>query len=443
MPFDPVGRARRWNARWRPIVPILVAEFVSVMGFGALLPVLPLYVVDQGVDTVTLGVILAAWPAARLIFEPVFGWLADRTSRRGLMLGGLAVLTVATLLPLAFHGPLELLILRFVSGLGVSMYDPAARGTIVEETEEDERGEAFGLYSSAQMGGFIFGPVIGAVGASVVGSFAFAFVAAGVGCIIAFGYLLFAFHPRARADSAAGPGLRRTPVIEGSYAEYGTDSPEVAQRAIAASRTAAPIQAPLSALWNRPFVAALVMNFGIYFAIGVYEVVWALYLQGLGGSVEWIGVTYVLFAVPVVFLAPLAGRLVDRHGATPFVIVPGLLVAACGVLYAIAWEPLLPGAIIVVEGGAEAFLGPALYAVLAIGTPAGRSSTAQGIYGSAGTVAFIVSSLAAGWLFAIDEPYPFLFFAAVVVGTTVAFWLITRGVRLAAEPTPSLEGVPT
>ena len=437
MTFDPIGRARRWNDRWRPIVPIFVAEFMAVVGFGALLPVLPLYVIDQGVDTVTLGVILAAWPAARLVSEPVFGWLADRTSRRGLMLAGLVVLTVATLLPLAFHGPIELFILRFVSGLGVSMYDPAARGTIVEETEEDERGEAFGLYSSAQMGGFIFGPVIGAVGASVVGSFAFAFVAAGVGCIVAFVYLAIAFHPRARGSGAPLGTTRRPPQIEGSYAEYGSDSPEVAQRAAEASRSQAATQAPLRALWNRPFVAALVMNFGIYFAIGVYEVVWALYLQGLGGSVEWIGVTYVLFALPVVFLAPLAGRLVDRHGATRYVLVPGVLVAACGVLYAVAWEPLLPGAIIVVEGGAEAFLGPALYAVLAIGTPLGRASTAQGIYGSAGTVAFIVSSLAAGWLFAIDEPYPFVFFSIVVIGATAAFWLITRGVRLTAEPTAS------
>ena len=82
MPFDPIGRMRRWSDRWRRIVPILVAEFMAVVGFGALLPVLPLYVVEQGVDTTTLGIILAAWPAARLIFEPVFGWLADRTSRR-------------------------------------------------------------------------------------------------------------------------------------------------------------------------------------------------------------------------------------------------------------------------------------------------------------------------------------------------------------------------
>src|SRR3989304_120490 len=63
------ARARAWLARWRPVMPILVAEFVVVVGFGALLPVLPLYVVDPGVDPATLGIILAAWPAARPLFH--------------------------------------------------------------------------------------------------------------------------------------------------------------------------------------------------------------------------------------------------------------------------------------------------------------------------------------------------------------------------------------
>jgi DHA1 family multidrug resistance protein-like MFS transporter len=445
MTFDPIGRARRWNDRWRPIVPILVAEFVALVGFGALLPVLPLYIVEQGVDPTTLGLILAAWPAARLVFEPVFGWLADRTSRRGLMLLGLVVLTVSTILPLAFHGPLELFILRFISGIGVSMYDPAARGTIVEETEEDERGEAFGLYSAAQMGGLIFGPVIGALGASAFGSYAVPFIAAGVGCVVAAVYLLIAFHPRDRGATVQGRASlrRRPPQTEGSFAEYGADSPEVAQRVVEGSRRDAFAQAPLHELWNRPFVAALVMNFGLYFAIGVYEVVWALFLQSLGGSVEWIGVTYVLFALPVVFLAPLGGRLVDRHGATTFVIVGGLAVASTGFLYALSWEPYLPGGIILVEATADAFLGPALYAILAIGTPRGRASTAQGIYGSAGTIAFIVSSLAAGWLFSIDERYPFVFFSVIVIAATGAFWIITRGVRLTAESPSNLERATT
>ena len=42
----------------------------------------------------TLGIVIAAWPAARLIGEPVFGWLADRTRRVPLMVVGLLWIVV-------------------------------------------------------------------------------------------------------------------------------------------------------------------------------------------------------------------------------------------------------------------------------------------------------------------------------------------------------------
>ena len=63
------------------MAPLLVAEFVVWLGFGGLLPVLPLYFTEQGIDLATLGIVIAAWPAARLVSEPIFGWLADRTER--------------------------------------------------------------------------------------------------------------------------------------------------------------------------------------------------------------------------------------------------------------------------------------------------------------------------------------------------------------------------
>src|SRR3989304_7188121 len=88
MNLSPSGRLGRWLARWQPVLPILVAEFVAMVGFGALLPILPLYVTEQGVDPATLGLIVAAWPGARLVAEPIFGWLAGRTPRRPPMLAG-------------------------------------------------------------------------------------------------------------------------------------------------------------------------------------------------------------------------------------------------------------------------------------------------------------------------------------------------------------------
>ena len=82
-------RLTAWLDQWGGILPLLVAEFVVWLGFGGLLPVLPLYFTEQGVDLSTLGLVIAAWPAARLVSEPIFGWLADRTARVPLMVVGL------------------------------------------------------------------------------------------------------------------------------------------------------------------------------------------------------------------------------------------------------------------------------------------------------------------------------------------------------------------
>jgi MFS family permease len=438
MPIRLLARAAAWQARWRPVLPILVAEFIVVVGFGALLPVLPIYVVEQGVDTATLGVILAAWPAARLICEPLFGWLADRSARKPLMLAGLLILAIASPLQLIFHSPLQLILLRFVSGAAASMYDPAARGILVDGTAENERGEVFGLYSSAQMGGLIFGPVIGAFGTALGGGFAFPFIAAGIFSALGLVYVGWALRP-------VGPGLRgraRAPQTETSYADYGTDSPELAQRLVESRTRDREPQAPLRELWNRAVVGALTMNFALYLAVGLYEVIWSLYLQHLGAPLAWIGVTYVLFATPVVLVSPFAGRLVDRLGGLRFAIGGGLVVGGALFVYALAFEPYLPGLVILVEATANAFLGPAMFAILARGTPAGRTSTTQGLFGAAGTVAFVIASVVTGALFAIDVRYPFVVIGALVLACFLLGGLIVRGgaVSLPVRPATASGG---
>ena len=66
-----IHRVRGWSAQWGPIFPLLVAELTIWIGFGALLPILPIYFTEHGVDIKTLGVVVAAWPAARLVGEPL------------------------------------------------------------------------------------------------------------------------------------------------------------------------------------------------------------------------------------------------------------------------------------------------------------------------------------------------------------------------------------
>ena len=52
-------------------------------------------------------------------------------------------------------------------------------------------------------------------------------------------------------------------------------------------------------------------------------------------------------------------------------------------------------------------LNPALFSIVAAGSPPGRSSTAQGLFGAAGTLGFVVASLIAGVLAEIDIRLPF------------------------------------
>ena len=420
-------RLTTWLDRWGGILPLLLAEFVVWVGFGGLLPVLPLYFTEQGIDLATLGIVIAAWPAARLVSEPIFGWLADRTARVPLMVVGLVVTGLAGALPLVWTGAGAFIILRAASGLGAALYDPAARGFLTDATPPERRGEAFGLYGAAQMGGLLLGPSIGAFGAAQVGGIGFVFVFSAVTSVIA----AVGIAVRVREEAYE----RHThPTPSPDRTEFPPDAPYLEERWARdlardeATAIGAPRQGP-SRLLNRGLVAALVLNMGGYFGSGTYEVIWSLFLERLGADLALIGLTFAMFGLPVLILSPFAGRIVDRRGPFAFIILGMILPAATGIAYTFLVDPVLAVPLILVEATGFALLNPALYSVVAANSPPGRSSTAQGIYGAAGTFGFIVASLLTGVLAAVDILYPFYLFSAVMV-TSLVVGLVIGGDRL-------------
>ncbi len=408
-------RLRAWLDRWGPILPLLVAEFIVWLGFGSLLPVLPIYFHEQGLDLATLGLVIAAWPAARLVSEPIFGWLADRTARVPLMVIGLVATGVFSALPLVWTGPLAFLLLRAGAGLGSAMYDPAARGFLTDATPPERRGEAFGLYGAAQMGGLLIGPSIGAFGAGQFGGIGFVFVFSAVAGIVAAVAIALRVREEGPAHKAgASPSSDRTTLPP--------DSPYVEGRAAAAlaadvSSTAdrSPSDGRAMRLLNRGLIAAIILNAGGYYGGGTYEVIWSLFLQGLGADLALIGLTFAMFGLPVLVLSPFAGRLVDRQGSFAFIVLGMVLPAVTGILYTFMRDPSFAVPLILIEATGFAFLNPALYAVVAASSPPGRSSTAQGLFGAAGTLGFIVASVTAGLLAERNILFPFYAFSAVMM----------------------------
>jgi MFS family permease len=412
---SPAAAFSNWRSRWGGIAPLLLAEFIVWLGFGGLLPVLPLYFVDQGVDLRTLGIVVAAWPAARLVGEPIFGWLADRTERIPLMIVGLVLAGIFTILPLVITGPLAFIALRAIVGLATAIYDPAARGYLTDATPPERRGEAFGLYGAAQMGGLLLGPAIGAIGADRLGGIGFVFVFAGVAAVVA-------AVPIARLRREGARRTRTRTALPLDPTEFPPDSPSTTSRAaaaVAADRAEGHAPGTPTRLLNRGLIAALVINVGGNFAAGTYDVIWSLFLQSLGAGLGLIGLTFALFGLPILVLSPAAGRLVDRRGSFGFIVVGSILPALMGLLYTRLADPVLAIPLILIEATGFALLIPALYAVVAANSPAGRSSTAQGLFGAAGTVGFIVASLVSGVLAAEDILYPLYVFSAVLTATLV------------------------
>ena len=424
-------RSRAWLERWGPILPLLIAEGTVWLGFGALLPILPIYFVEHGVDLPTLGVVVAAWPAARLVGEPVFGWAADRSSRKRMMVVGLVLAAGVAVLPLFIVGPVAFIALRALAGVCASIYDPAARGYLVDANPPERQGETFGYYGAAQMGGFMIGPAIGGVLAAITGEPTVVFWVAGIALVVS--AVLVGVRVR---DVAHVPHAPRAAMAEASLSAEADSTAEAALSAEAIP-AGTPTDAPVGGrILNGLLAAAIVFNVGSFFAGGIYEVVWSLYLTSLGAGLDVIGLSFATFALPVLLLSPFTGRFMDKEGGFIALVVGMGGIAACGALYPLipeVWFVVLLG---LVEGTAFAFASPALYILVARASPSGRSSTAQGLFGAAGTIGTIVASLAAGKLAEQDLSYPF-YAAGIGTGAALLLGLVIGRRRLWAAMQPS------
>jgi MFS family permease len=422
-------RISAWFRRWRPVLPVYMVQAIVTIGFGALLPVLPLYIQEHGIDASGLGVIVAAWAVAKLFLEPFFGWWADRHSRKPQMVIGLIFFAVFMVLPLFFTTFAAFVLLRFLAGAATAAYDPAARGMIVDATDQDERGEAFGFYHAFQIAGFVIGPAIGGLGSEIFGGYGFPFIFTGVLSLVGVVVLIrfldpnphavespeFEHHPEAIPVPAGDPfSASQVPVVP-------VDAPLV--------------QAPLRAVFNRTVVAALVLAFGLHLSFGTYEVVWSIYLIALGATVGWVSLTFVIFGLPEMIVGPIAGRAVDRRGPIRIIVVTSLFILFAGAVYATATNYLVPTLVVPFEAAATGAMGPALYAMLAKGTPAGRSSTVQGLFGATATLALVVASLSAGVLFEVGIGLPFWFFViGIAICLVVGMAIYRSGARPAVAP---------
>jgi MFS transporter, DHA1 family, tetracycline resistance protein len=147
---------------------IFLAVFIDLIGFGIVMPILPLYGKQFGASGIEVGVIFAAFSAMQFFFSPIWGRLSDRIGRRPVMLISLAGSAVAyAMFALASlssgrSGLWLLLASRLFAGACGGNIN-VAQAYIADISPPDKRSARMALIGVAFGLGFIFGPVIGAV----------------------------------------------------------------------------------------------------------------------------------------------------------------------------------------------------------------------------------------------------------------------------------------
>ena len=137
---------------------------VDLIGFGIVLPILPIYAKRFHATSFEAALLLTAFSAAGFVCSPLLGRLSDRIGRRPVILLSLAGTAVGSLmtglaagLPLLFAGR----IVDGASGASVSVAQAAA----ADLSSSEDRSRLFGLLGAAFGVGFVAGPAIGALGA--------------------------------------------------------------------------------------------------------------------------------------------------------------------------------------------------------------------------------------------------------------------------------------
>lgn len=139
---------------------VFLIVFIDLIGFGMVIPLLPLYAETFAPRPLTFGLLMASYSLMQFLFAPILGRLSDRVGRRPILLvslagavGGYLLLGLASSLVLLFAA-------RVVAGIAGANIS-TAQAVIADITGPENRAKGMGVIGAAFGLGFILGPAFG------------------------------------------------------------------------------------------------------------------------------------------------------------------------------------------------------------------------------------------------------------------------------------------
>ncbi len=348
----------------RDVLVLGVIAFCVAVGFGVLVPVLPVFARTFGVDNLAVGAVVSVFALMRLVTAPFCGRMINRAGERIILALGIFIVAVSSGLAGISQSYVQLVILRGVGGFGSAMFTVSATTLLLTSVEAGLRGRASGVFQAGFLIGGMAGPAVGGLLSAISLTAPFFFYAGTLAVAGTVGLLMLHRPGTARAAHKVG-------------------GPVPLRHVVRDARYQAACVANLAQGWS---------SFGVRMSL-----VPVLVVEVLHRPTSWTGAAFACASVVQTLAVAPAGRFVDTVGRRPAMIIGGLLAGAS--ILAVPYAPNIWVLILALclYGVASAFLGTAPAAT--VGDVAGpHGGTAVAIFSMCSDIGAIVGPLVAGLL---------------------------------------------
>ena len=380
---------------------VLIA--VNQVGFGSIVPVVPLYAEAYGVGEFAVGLTIAVYGLARFIANVPAGRLADVRGRRATLAVGGLITVVGNLLTAVAPNYELFLGARFVSGLGAAMVLTGGQLVVNDIASPHNRGRLMSIYQGVFGFAVGIGPIPGGLLADRFGLelpfIAYAALAAAVTVIAWFAM------PETRDLRPSHPAADQTEATESIIIAGPT------------AQLARPTSPSLTPAIRTSFLLICGVSFSSFFARtgALFSVIPLMAAGSMGLTTGQIGLGLGMNSLMSVLLAYPSGWLTDRFGRKAVIVPSTILTGASLLLFAAAdgFPSYVFAALIWGTAGGISSSAPAAYA--ADLAPPGRSAWLLSRYRTFADAGYVAGPLLLGLIAYAASPVVALWSCAVLL----------------------------
>jgi DHA1 family tetracycline resistance protein-like MFS transporter len=418
------------------LIPLLLVNFINVLGFSIVIPFLVFLVEDFGGGPFIYGLVASIYPFFQLIGAPVLGRWSDVYGRKRILLLSQfgtflswVIFLVALLVPIvslvevesavfgAFAITVPLLILGIaraldgITGGNVSV----ANAYLADITTEKDRSQNFGRMAISSNLGFIIGPALAGVLAATVYAELLPVSAALVISLVAVVVIVVLLPEQQQCALTPGGGGFTIRKLFGMEVRECSSAAEGGKLALAR-------------ILHLPHISfMLVLYFVIFLGFNIYYTSFVVFAaDGLGWTPADIGIYFSVLSVAMVIVqGPVLSRASRRFSESTLIIAGSMILGTNFVLLLTEQIPFIYLAAILFAIG-NGLMWPSYLSLLSKVAGTDRQGAVQGFAGSAGGLASIIGLISGGLLYAGIGSSTFLVTALVIYGAgLLSFRLIS------------------